>query len=1052
MRIRSLNIIILILACIRLSGQENYFRQYGPTDGLGNQYIYSINQGNDGFLWIGTAEGLYRFDGYEFRHYTEKDNLAEDFVTVIFKDFSGGLWLGHMNGGITHIVDSRFTKFSDTTSVYSSISSITESDTGTIWFSTQNQGLLVYDSTNRMTRISVPIDEIIVKLMYISGNLFLAGTQESLYILEYQKESSSMTVKQKISDYPSSKVAEVLKMKKGEYFVFSKDKGIYSLSASDSVFECNHVELNEAAERYIDNTQGAIKVKQNEVWVNTTFKGVIKFNIENSTGKLVVSGYINAETGLQSNEVKCMFEDDEGNIWLGMYGGGLLRLINDNLKFLTYARTLGSDQIYSLSRDSIYIWLATDNKVARISPETGQVRNFYPFPEYLSGARVNSVYCATDSLIYLGFEKEGLYALNPVQNSIVKIQLSTDVLENSVKYITGKGNTLWIGTRKGACKLNITSGKMMWFNKSNGLPNNDIQELFVDSDGRILVGTSCNTVYYINAEDTVKTLKNIPTFGLNSIMSFSEDNAGSIWIGTYGNGVFKFAENGNLNYTVASGLISDYCYSMIYDEMHRIFIGHRGGISQIDTKTDKIRSYNYNEGIKNTTDFYPNSVLSDNYNNIWFGTSDGIIILNSRTGTGSMKPLPMHIDAIYINKGRISPNTTITLKPGNYEIRIEYSGINLSNPDNVTYQTMLEGYSSSWSDLSSRRSVTYEKVGYGQYVFKLKAFNENFTPVKDPLTIRLKIKKPVYLSFWFYLIIISLAIFALYEFIRIRESAMKALQEKLLKNLDEKTKEIIVKEEIIKERQKNEQVLIAAKERAELSDRLKTSFLTNISHEIRTPMNAIVGSSELLKSQNFPEEERIELLNLIVSNSNSLIGLIDDILDISKIESNQLKINFEECMVYPLLLELHKRYTDEMQVREKAHLDFRLSFEPENHGFSFKTDEIRLKQVLGKLLDNSIKFTDSGFITLGCSTKNDKVLFYVEDTGIGMSEDKKQVIFELFRKMEEDKLRLYRGTGLGLSLSQSLVKLMGGEIAVESELNRGSKFYFTLPLVQSRII
>jgi signal transduction histidine kinase/CheY-like chemotaxis protein len=287
---------------------------------------------------------------------------------------------------------------------------------------------------------------------------------------------------------------------------------------------------------------------------------------------------------------------------------------------------------------------------------------------------------------------------------------------------------------------------------------------------------------------------------------------------------------------------------------------------------------------------------------------------------------------------------------------------------------------------------------------------------------------------------------SLYQYIRIREKNLRTQQERLLKNIDEKTKEIIVKEEIIKERKKAEKFLIKAKEKAELSDKLKSSFLSNMSHEIRTPMNAIVGLSELLKEKGYSDEERNEFINLIVSNSHSLLGLIDDILDISKIESNQLNINCKESQLYPLLSELYLRFSDEIRNREKTHLDFRLSVSPEDIDLNIEVDSIRLKQVLSKLLDNAVKFTDSGYILFGYRLEKGKVLFFVEDSGIGLSDDRKEIIFELFRKVEDNKQRLYRGTGLGLSLSQNLVKLMGGHIKVESEVNKGSRFYFSLPV------
>ena len=1047
MKIKIFLVLILTLVFIQLAGQDYFFRQYGPADGLGNSFIYSLNQGNDGYLWIGTAEGLYRFNGFEFQHFTIRDSLTENFITTIYKDFSGGLWLGHMNSGITYVKDSRFSKVVNSLVVNSSITSITEADTGTIWFSTQNGNIIVLNSNKKLVRVPTTLnDELIFKIKHISAKYFLVGTQENLYVMEYQKDSNSLTEKIKIKNYPPSRVVDIIKIKEGEYFVLSRDKGIFHLSLDLTTLSCNLSETYTDQNGILDNIQGALIVKRNELWVNTMGKGIIIFQIGKESGRLLPAGYINSETGLKSNEVKCLFEDREGNIWLGMYGGGLLRLVDDNIKFLSYSARIGSNHIYALSRDSGNIWIASDNLIARVTPEHGQILKSFSFPTWLSGSRVNTIYCSSGGLIYLGFEKEGVYAFNPVTENFAKVYLSNDALENSINHITGKGNTLWISTKKGACKLNSSTGIRKWFNKNNGLPNNNIQQLFIDSNGRVLVGTMCNSIFYISPDDKITTLNTTSSFGQNNVVSFAEDNSGSLWVATYGNGVYRFKPDANLNYTFSSGLVSDYCYSLVFDKSHKILVGHRGGFSQIDTETGKIRNYIYNEGIKSTSDFYSNAVLSDSQNNIWFGTSEGLVKLLSQIITGRQTPPKLHIDAVYINKVKTSFDKNITLRSGNYEIKIEFTGINLSNPDAVNYQTILEGYSPNWSDLSTRRSVVYEKVDHGQYVFRVKAFNEDDTSLEESASFKIRIKKPVYLSGWFYIVLIPLLVFSLYEYIRLREKNMRTFQERLLKNIDEKTKEIIVKEEIIKERKKSEKILIAAKEKAELSDKLKSSFLTNMSHEIRTPMNAIVGLSELLKDKGYSEAEKTEFVDLIVANSNSLLELIDDILDISKIESNQLKINFKECEVYPLLNELYHRYTEEIKSREKSFLDFRLSVNLKDNNLSIESDALRLKQVLSKLLDNAIKFTDAGHITLGCSLEKDRIMFFVEDTGIGLSEDKKEIIFDLFRKVEDNKLRLYRGTGLGLSLSQNLVKMMGGEIRVESEADKGSRFYFYLPL------
>ncbi len=482
---------------------------------------------------------------------------------------------------------------------------------------------------------------------------------------------------------------------------------------------------------------------------------------------------------------------------------------------------------------------------------------------------------------------------------------------------------------------------------------------------------------------------------------------------------------------------------MVYNNLDKIVVGHRGGFSEIETREKpRIKTYTNYEGIKRSTEFYLNSATVDSYNMIWFGTSEGVIKFLPELTTKGLTPPLIHIDAIFINDEQYEIQTPLILDPGYYEVRVDYTAINFSNPELVKYSSILEGYNK-WSNQTSDRTVTFNRVGHGNYHFKIGAFNEN--GISSNISgFELKINKPIYLSFWFYAIIIIIISALVYAIIRARERNLRLAQERLIKNLDEKTKEVIIKEEIIKERKKAEKELIEAKDRAELSDKLKTSFLTNMSHEIRTPMNAIVGFTELLKDSDLEDEERNSYMTNIITNSRGLLSLIDDLLDISKIESNQLIIKLKPCNVSALVNDIYSLFHENLNELDKIHLELILD-EPENNSpYIFETDCTRLRQVLTKLLDNAVKFTDSGSIRFGYKINNDEITFFVKDTGIGMAPDKIEVIFDLFRKVEDNKLRLYRGTGLGLALSQHLIKLMGGDITVESEEGKGSKFMFSL--------
>ncbi len=248
---------------------------------------------------------------------------------------------------------------------------------------------------------------------------------------------------------------------------------------------------------------------------------------------------------------------------------------------------------------------------------------------------------------------------------------------------------------------------------------------------------------------------------------------------------------------------------------------------------------------------------------------------------------------------------------------------------------------------------------------------------------------------------------------------------------------------LVKERTSD---LQKAKEKAEESDRLKSAFLANMSHEIRTPMNAIIGFSNLLFKNDYDTEKRNELLSYIIRGSDTLLHLINDIIDISKIEAGQLIINKNECFVNKLLDDLMNLYTGKSKQNLYKNIELKF-YKNDDTDIAIFTDRIRLQQVLINLIDNALKFTEKGVIETGYTIQfaMQEVIFFVKDSGIGITEEQQKNIFNRFIKLEKNDEKLYRGAGLGLSISKHIVELLGGKIWVESELNKGSVFYFTIP-------
>jgi len=239
----------------------------------------------------------------------------------------------------------------------------------------------------------------------------------------------------------------------------------------------------------------------------------------------------------------------------------------------------------------------------------------------------------------------------------------------------------------------------------------------------------------------------------------------------------------------------------------------------------------------------------------------------------------------------------------------------------------------------------------------------------------------------------------------------------------------------------------AAKEKAEESDQLKSAFLSNMSHEIRTPMNGILGFSQLLDSDDLEQESRSHYINIIKNSSNQLLRIIDDILDVSKLDVGQMSIKKDWHVADLLLSELYDIFDRKIK-DNKA--DIKLINTSKNYGIKLYTDHVRLKQVLANLLDNAVKYTKAGTITFGYEVKNEQLLFYVKDTGSGINKDLQKYIFTRFSRLENDYLKSARGTGLGLAISQGIVELLGGEIYFESDGKSGTDFYFTHPIKQAQ--
>jgi len=1047
MKFRFLVLFIVLASALEAAGQQYYFRQYTNTEGLLHSFVYDIKQDNKGYLWIGTPDGIYRFNGFDFEHFTTQDGLAENFITRIFRASDGKIWLGHQNGAVSLRLKNGFTLFNDQSDDQGSVTDMTEDESGSVWIATQKQGISLIDRDLRMNSVSFPeADESVSRIEYAGNNQFIIGTFENLYLTAYHRDHSSMEIIQRFEHYPGSRVTGIFEDAYKGYVVVSQEDGAYYLNSDTLSGEYQLSVIDGNTDGILDNLQGGIMDGDGDLWFYSMGNGVVQYRSVEDHAYFRVAR-ITTKNGLISENIKSMCEDFEGNLWFGMYGQGLLRYVDNNLKFYRYNDDDEPVETYAIAAQDVDFLVATGNRLLKMNRLGDTILNSYPLPVRRLGDMVNTVFAADDGRIWLGYEQSGLFVFNPPGKQFTPVPISQDELSNSVNYITGKGEYIWIGTKKGLCRITSSSGKTRWYTTNEGLPHNHIRQVYINHQGRVLIATQCNKIYYINNQGEVSLLEKSYMGTLNSITSFAEDHDGNLWAGTNGNGVWMINEDTIKNYTRVSGLLSDYCYGLAITSKGEPIISHTGGVSVIDPENNNVKIYSRYEGVESSTEFFPNAIFTDRMGNVWFGTSEGLIKYTSGISRGGMMAPMIQISNVLIDGDTIDyTDGPILLKPGQYELAVEYIGISFTNPEMVFYQTQLEGYNQTWSRPTFSRQVVYDRVGHGSYTFHIRAYNANDVVSEISAAFLLKIKKPIYLSIWFYGIILLLVGSSFYIILRIREQHHRMVQERLLKNLDEKTKEIIIKEEIIKERKKVEKVLIEAKTKAELSEKLKTAFLQNMSHEIRTPMNAIVGFTQMLSLEGLSDELRNEFISNVSTNAESLLKLIDDILDLSMLETKQLKLYKVALIVNAVIHDVELIFRNKLNSNNKNNIEFVTSC-PGNDDLKIEADKTRLIQIINNLLDNALKYTESGTIKLGYTFDERNAIFFVEDTGIGLSEDKKDVVFDLFRKVDEDRFKLYGGTGLGLTLAKYLVEMMGGEIDVDSMKDTGSKFFFSIPLI-----
>ncbi len=843
---------------------------------------------------------------------------------------------------------------------------------------------------------------------------------------------------------------------------------------------------------------------QDNIWAGSIQGGV---NIA-ASGKSFIN-YNNFSNGINLDiiNINAVEEDSKGNLWIGSFDNGINLInaktgqkkifINDKNK----SNSLGYGTVFKIFEDiKKNIWIGTYlGFLQKYDPLSNSFISFPYFPEKgdsSEGRDIRSIIEDWQGNLWLAASGFGMSRFNPVTKKFKHFHcdvknLNTSLADNyTFQLLFDNEKNIWVATPSGLSKFNpFTETFTNYYhnlNDSNSLCHNFVNTLFEDSRKNLWIGTTFGLD--ILEKSTGRFVHFFEKDGLpsNLIKCILEYKPGELWIST-GNGIsrmrYEKKSNGKVfakfrNYNQSDNLQDNIFWerSGCKTSNGNLLFGCEKGIILFDP--DKI--------IDNTE--IPKVYIT------------GIKLFNKPVLIGEYDSLLKH---------NINQTNEIKLKYNQNFITFNYVAINYISKENNHFAYKMEGFDPDWNYVVNKREAIYTNLDPGTYTFKVKASNNDRYWNEKGASIKLIILPPFWSNWWFrlLLIVIILSIGSSYYFFRINilnkqnlvlekkveerthdlSSANSELMEKnnwiISQNEEIKSKneEIIVKsheinlqkglleeqknkiekafDELSKYRNKLEEIvenrtreLIIAKDKAEESDRLKSSFLANLSHEIRTPLNAIIGFSSVIIEPYITEDDRQKYNSIIQSSSNTLLSLINDIIDFSKIEAGHLDIILREVSLSKIFSDIQEIFALEIKnqyVGIAKNVEFKVNIDEKIQSINFVTDETRLKQILTNLINNSIKFTDQGCIEVGCKLIGEKTLeFFVKDTGIGIPNEYKEIIFQRFRKIENDNIHLYRGAGLGLSISQHLVRLLGGDIRVESNYGSGSVFYFSIPFNQ----
>jgi signal transduction histidine kinase/ligand-binding sensor domain-containing protein/FixJ family two-component response regulator len=1074
-------------------------------DGLSQSSIVSIHQDRRGFVWMGTQDGLNRFDGSGFVVYkTDPDrefSISGPNISCIAEDPQGDLWLGTEGTGFNH-----YRRRSETFLAYRNdpdnpdkhhyydVKDVMVAPDGLVWLATLGDGLLRFDpATEKIYAFhhdpaqpnSLPSDDVFSLLKGPDGTIWVGSAAGFSQLDTATGLFRNLT--HDAADPASVMPGEVQSLKAGAngriWLGTSKGLGFYETDTG--IFGRFDLRPDGGPSLGEISIRTTLEMPDGTLWVGSEHRGL--YLVDPETGRCrAFSHDPQDESSLSDNEVTAIMLDQTGVLWVGT-SNGANRLDTKAKQFYHVCKRPGSPA--SLSHDCV--WSIWENVAGDVWAATEEGLNVY----HLSTGRVDQIIADPDDPHAPGY------------GSFIEI------------YEDREGQ-MWLGARDGALNrydpaTGIYTRLLPQPELPGGLATDKIFAIDGDADGRIWMGSMDGLEVYDLATGTFSSIRHDPSdptsLAQGSIRALLFDDQGRLWVSVWGNGVsYRDPQTGTFHHfrhrpDDQTSLSGNVALHLFQDSRHRIWVGTSSGLNLLDPETGLCRRFTEREGLPNNTVY---AIQEDASGKLWFSTNYGLAQYDTDTGQiqsytaregiqdnefnmgayhmgrsglmyfGGIKgftafypdsirhnpyvpavvltdfrifnrpvPLGQDEDGHKVLSESISEAKHINLSYKDNVISFEFAVLHFASPEKNRFAYRLEGFDSDWNEVGTRNHATYTNLPPGEYTFHVRGSNNDGVWNNEGASIDISVQPPFYLRAWFIALLITSvgsAIYGMHRYrVRLLDIKTKVLERRVTERTEEMTRANAHLQQEISVRKQIEDELRDAKDSAEAATQAKSEFLANMSHEIRTPMNGVLGMTTILLDTDLTEDQR-EYSEMIHSSARNLLVVINDILDFSKIEAGKLEleeIEFDLCQVVDEVADVLA-----LKAREKD-LHFSCLIEP-GVPRSLRGDPGRLRQILTNLANNAVKFTKDGNVQVLVSLQQQRLAwselrFEVRDTGVGIPADRIDKIFQSFTQVDASVTRQYGGTGLGLAIVKRLVALMGGQIGVESVEGRGATFWFT---------